>query len=232
MQSVYKFPIAMTVLHQVDAGKVKLDELLVIEKSDFVRKGMHSPIRDKNPNGTQAKVSELLRLAVSESDGTASDVLLDLAGGARAVDGFLKAIEIQNVLVADSEKAIGRDWETQYRNWATPNGALALLRALHERRGLSERSQALLLKLMVQTATGQQRLKGLLPNTAVVAHKTGTSGTRNGVTAATNDIGIIDLPNGKHLAVVVFVSDSPADAATRERVIAEIAKALWDKWSV
>ncbi|MGI8882674.1 MAG: serine hydrolase, partial [Pyrinomonadaceae bacterium] len=103
---------------------------------------------------------------------------------------------------------------------------------LHERRGLSESSQQLMLKILVETSTGPKRLKGLLPKDAIVAHKTGTSGTnKDGITAATNDIGIITLPNGKHLAIAVFVSDSPADEATREGVIAKIAKAAWDKWS-
>jgi len=50
-----------------------------------------------------------------------------------------------------------------------------------------------------------------------------------GITAATNDIGIITLPNGRHLAIAVFVSDSPTDEVTREGVIARIAKAIWDK---
>jgi beta-lactamase class A len=35
----------------------------------------------------------------------------------------------------------------------------------------------------------------------------------------------------KNLAVAVFVSDSPADLVTRERVIAQVAKTMWDKWS-
>jgi len=50
------------------------------------------------------------------------------------------------------------------------------------------------------------------------------------VTAATNDIGIITLPNGRHLAIAVFVSDSPADEATREGVIGRIAKTVWEKF--
>ena len=54
---------------------------------------------------------------------------------------------------------------------------------------------------------------------------------RNAITAATNDIGIINLPNGKQVAIAVFVSDSPADERTREAVIAKIAKAAWDRWS-
>lgn len=231
MQSVYKLPIGMTVLHQVNAGKLKLEEKVRVEKNDFVRKGMRSPIRDENPNGAEITVGELLRFAVSESDGTASDVLLELVGGADAVGKYLTELKVSEMVVADSEKMIGRDWETQYRNWASPDGAIALLRALHERRGgLSEQSQRLMLNLMIESPTGPKRLKGLLPRDAVVAHKTGTSGTKDGITAATNDIAIVTLPNGRHLAIAVFVSDSPADEAVREEVIAKIARAVWDAW--
>jgi beta-lactamase class A len=40
----------------------------------------------------------------------------------------------------------------------------------------------------------------------------------------------VTLPNGHHLAIAVYVSDSPADLATREKVIAQIAKAIWDSF--
>ena len=231
MQSVYKFPIGMAILHQIGVGKLKLDQRIKVDKSDFVKKTMRSPLRDENPNGAEITVGELLRLAISESDGTASDVLLKLAGGAEAVGKYLKEIEVGEMVIANPEKEIGADWETQYRNWASPDGAVQLLRALFEQRELSESSRALLIKLMTETPTGLNRLKKLLPKDTVVVHKTGTSGSRNGITAATNDIGIITLPNGKHFAVAVFVSDSPADEATREAVIAKIAKAIWDEWS-
>lgn len=54
---------------------------------------------------------------------------------------------------------------------------------------------------MTETSTGLKRLKGLLPDGTVVAHKTGTSSTVNGVTAATNDVELVTLPNGQHLAI-------------------------------
>ncbi len=231
MQSVYKMPIAMAVLRAVDDGKLKLDQKIRIEKTEYVRIGQHSPLRDKNPNGVEASVEELVRLAVAESDGTASDVLFRLAGGAEPIGKFLSEIGANEIAVINTEKEIGKDWETQYRNFATPNGAVQLLRAFHERRGLSASSTELLNKILIESLPGQKRLKGLLPPNAVVAHKTGTGGTRGGITSATNDIGIITLPSGKHLAIAVFVSDSPADEATRERVIAEIARAAWDKLS-
>jgi beta-lactamase class A len=229
MQSVYKLPIAMAVLVQVDNGKLLLDQSVRVEKSDLVRSGQHSPIRDKNPNGVELSLRELLRFAVSESDGTASDVLLKLVG-VEGVSKYLNELGISEIVVANSEKEIGLDWETQYRNWASPEGSLQLLRSLHDRRGVSEESQQLLFKFMRETPTGPKRLKGLLPNTAVVAHKTGTSGTAGGISAATNDIGLVTLPNGRQVAIAVFVSDSPADLATRETVIAQIAKAIWDSW--
>jgi beta-lactamase class A len=230
MQSVYKLPIGMAVLRQVDEGKLKLDQRVRVEKGDYLRLGQHSPIRDKNPKGVELSVAELLRYAVSESDGTASDVLLRLAGGPGAVGDYLKEIKVNELVVANSEREIGGDWETQYRNWASPEGAVGLLRALYERRGLSEESRALLMRVLTESTPGPKRLKGLLPEGTAVAHKTGTSGTQGGTTAATNDIGLMTLPDGRHVAVAVFVSDSPTDEATREGVIAKVARAVWDAW--
>jgi beta-lactamase class A len=70
-----------------------------------------------------------------------------------------------------------------------------------------------------------------LPEGTVVAHKTGTSATVTGVTAATNDVGLVTLSNGQHIAIAVFVSDSQATDAIREEVIAKVAKVVWDEWN-
>jgi beta-lactamase class A len=83
---------------------------------------------------------------------------------------------------------------------------------------------------MANSTPGAKRLKGLLPAGTRVAHKTGTDGTVNGMTRATNDIGIITLPGGRHLAIAVFIKDSTADETTREGTIARIAKAVFDAW--
>jgi beta-lactamase class A len=83
---------------------------------------------------------------------------------------------------------------------------------------------------MTQTSTGPRRIKGLLPARAVVAHKTGSSRTVDGRTAATNDVGLVTLPNGRHFALAVFVADSRANDPTREGVIAKVARAAWNHW--
>lgn len=229
MQSVYKLPIGMAVLREVDEGRLTLSQFVRVEKSDLVPRSFRSPIRDGHPQGGfDLSLSELLRFAVSESDGTASDVLLRVAGGGARVSRYVEGLGVTGIVVATSEKEMDHGPRVQYRNWATPLAAVELLCALQEGRGVSAPNRELLLRFLTETGTGPQRLKGLLPEGTVVAHKTGTSGTAGGLTRATNDIGLVTLPDGRHMAIAVFVSDSPADLETREGVIAKIARAAWD----
>ncbi|MEZ0608121.1 class A beta-lactamase [Fibrella sp. WM1] len=230
MQSVYKFPIAMATLAAIDAGTIRRQKPVVVEKAEYVGPKQHSPLRDKYPEGATVSVDDLLRYAVSESDGSASDVLLRLVGGASAVQTYLNTIGVKGVIVKNTERELGTADSVQYANWATPVEVVSLLRQLQLGRGLSAASRTYLLNLMTDTPTGLNRLKGQLPPGTLVAHKTGTSLTVDGKTAATNDVGLITLPSGKHLAVAVFVSDARTDQATRERVIAQIAKKLWSRW--
>ena len=77
MQSVYKFPIGLAILHAVEQGRLVLSQPILFLGADAVRRGQHSPLRDMHPQGgVTVPLQELLRLAVSESDGTASDILL------------------------------------------------------------------------------------------------------------------------------------------------------------
>ncbi|HEV8593096.1 MAG TPA: class A beta-lactamase [Pyrinomonadaceae bacterium] len=229
-QSVYKLPIAMAALKMVDDARLRLGQDAMVSREDFVRQGFHSPIRNLNPSGTVLPVLMLLHYSISESDGTANDVLLDLVGGPPAVQSYLTSLGVTDFIVADSTKSISKDWETQYRNWATPEDSIKLLRTLQDRVALSEESTDLLLEFMKGSDIGGRRLKRGIPEGATVAHKTGTGGTKDGLSSATNDIGIITLPDGRHIAIAVYISDSSADGYTRQRVIADIAKAVCEKW--
>lgn len=228
MQSVYKLPIAMAVLHQVDAGTLKLEQKVEVREDDFAPGLQHSGFQEMYRRGASVNVRDLLRFMVSNSDGAACDVLLRVVGGAEQVTKYLRELGIEGIVVATTEKEMQGDVMVQYRNWAQPESMLELLRLLQEGQGLSTASRGLLLELMIKSLPGQKRIKGLLPAGTVVAHKTGTSGTVDGLTRATNDVGIITLPDGRHLAVAIFVSDTKADEPVRESVIAQIARAAWD----
>jgi beta-lactamase class A len=81
-------------------------------------------------------------------------------------------------------------------------------------------------------STSPRRIQGLLPAGTVVAHKTGTSNTNAaGITAATNDVGFVTLPNGHHLVVVVYVADAKADDSTRLNVISKISLAAYTHYT-
>ena len=230
MQSVYKLPIAMAVLDRVEHKTLDLDTVVNVPPAMFVWPGQHSPLRDNNPNGARVTLRELLRLNTAESDGTACDVLLELIGGPAVANAYLRRIGVREMVIATTEQVMGRDQRAQYENWATPTGALTLLRVVYERRALSDSSSALLTRFLVETTRGNGRLRGELPAGTVVAHKPGSSGTLKGLTAATNDIGIMTLPDGRHLAVAVFLTDSKADDATRDKVIAGVGRAAWETW--
>jgi beta-lactamase class A len=241
MQSVVKVPVAMAVLALVSEGKLKLEDKIKFTADDLANPGQRSPLRDKNPKGGEASLDELIRLAISESDGSASDILTRVAGGAAAVQSYTQQLGISDMTTKWTHREFGKKWELQYENFATPEAATQVLETLWKTAenkvvngssaGFTAEHARLLLKYMTESNNPAGRIKGLLPKDSVVAHKTGTGGTQNGITSATNDIGIIALPNQRHVAIAVFIGDSSADQTTRDAVIAKITKSVWDTWS-
>ena len=109
------------------------------------------------------------------------------------------------------------------RDTTTPRAMAALLGKIWNGDILSEKSTELLLDIMERCQTGEARLKGLLPEGTVVAHKTGTIG------GTTNDVGIITLPHDAgHVIVAAFVKGSTLPVPEREKAIAEVARAAHD----
>lgn len=233
MQSVYKFHLALMVLHQVDEGKLALNQKVYIKKSDLLP-NTWSPIRDKYPAGNvELTISDLLRFTVSQSDNVGCDRLFRLVGGTKKVDKYLHQIGVKEVAVKGTEEEMHKDWNVQYTNWTKPSAATQLLDKFYRGNILSDNSRAFLWKIMVETVTGVSKMKALLPTNTVVAHKTGYSGANQaGLTGATNDIGIMTLPNGKQVAVAIFVNNSMENEKTNDQMIAEITKATWDYFVV
>ena len=228
MQSVFKLPLAIAVLHQVEQGKFTLDQPVRFLPSDRILPRAYSPLWDKYPNANvDVPLSELLRLSVTLSDNVAADILLRLVGGPAVVDRYIASLGVHGFHLVDDEKALHEQRDLQYRNWFEPAGAVQLLRRIDERSPLNSADTALLREMMTAPAE-KTRLGAELPKGTPVEHKTGTSDVYGGLARATNDIGLITLPDGRKLAVAVFVTDSRADEATINRVIAEIGKAAYE----
>ena len=230
MQSVFKFPLAMAILHAVEENKFTLDQPIRFLPEDRILPRTHSAIQDQYPNANvDIPLRELLQQVITTSDNAASEVLLRILGGPSALDSYLKSIGISGIEVRDGEQAMAANNLLQYRNVAEPAAMVALLRRLADRSPLSPEHTTLLLRWMSDSTTGAGRIRALLPLNTVVAHKTGSSGTAHHITAATNDVALITLPDGRTLALAIFITDSHAGAATIEASIARIAEAIYNE---
>jgi beta-lactamase class A len=140
------------------------------------------------------------------------------------VDGALLDRAYAAVPNAQRDEAF-RAYQKDPRDTATPLGMAALLQSLVDGLVLSPHSTKRLLEIMTQTVTFPDRLKAGVPAGWMLAHKTGTSGTWRGVTAATNDVGVLTAPDGTSISVVVFIADSKASPESRAALMASVARA-------
>lgn len=134
------------------------------------------------------------------------------------------AAAVAKIPVAVKRAALKR-YLTDPRDTATPKEIIDLLTKLQLRQLLSERSTALLLKIMIGSPTGQQRLRAGLPPGWSIAHKTGTGPEVLGVGTATNDVGILIAPD-RRVAIAVLIAGSSAPIEQREQVMAQVAAAV------
>jgi beta-lactamase class A len=228
MQSTFKFPLAMAVLHQVELGKLQLDQPIRFLQSD--RYPTYSPLQDKFPNAeVDIPLRTLLQLTASESDNIASNLLLRAIGGPTVLQQYLDSLGLSAIHEEDSEQTLHGDQTLQYRNTAEPAAMVTLLRLFADNSPLTPAHTALLNTWMLSTTSGPHRIKGFLPPNTPVAHKTGSSGEEWGRIPATNDVGLITLPNGQRLALAIFVTDAHANQDACEHTIAAIAQAIYNQ---
>ena len=130
---------------------------------------------------------------------------------------------LANALSDSMRRAARAAFYQDPRDTATPRGMARLLTKLWRQEALTPASTARLLDMLFRVETGLQRIKGMLPPGIRVAHKTGS------LSGVTNDAGILELPgDAGHVALVVFVKQSTAPAATQEQAIAQIARSVYD----
>jgi beta-lactamase class A len=109
------------------------------------------------------------------------------------------------------------------RDTATPNAMVMLLEKIWRGQVVDRSASDAMLDLLKRCRTGENRLRGLLPASAEVAHKTGSLG------GVVNDVGIISLPSDAgHIAIAVMSKRTRVPAADVERTIAHIARYAYD----
>jgi beta-lactamase class A len=232
MQSVFKFPLALSILHLVDEGKLNLDQKFHIPREKLDAKTWSPMVKDFPDQDLTITLSQLLTYTVTKSDNNACDFLYGVAGGTAAVNAYIHSLGVKDISIVFTEGEMDKAWTLQYKNWCKPAAMLQLLQLLFHQKLLSKQSNDFLVRIMTEIPGWSKRITALLPPDTELIHKTGSSGINDhGILAATNDVGIVTLPNGKHLAIVVFASDYKGPRERGEHIIASISKQIWDYYT-
>jgi len=254
MASTYKVAIAATVLDRVDKGELSLDQLVEVPQDMYVTGEIAIAETFPHP-GIKLSVANLIEVMITESDNTATDVCMGLAGGAAAVTKNLHRLGITDFRVDRLTTEILRDFYG-LPGKATPEVAMEAfknnpaLAATQIDRNMDfeadprdHATPLAMLKLLLaidsgtaMSAESSKFLLGVMSRTRTGAGRLkgllpkGTpvahkTGTVGGVA---NDVGYITLPDGRRFAIAVFTNSSETPSADRDRAIAEVARALFD----
>lgn len=200
--STIKLPILIAFFQDVDAGKISLDETLVM-KPDLVASG--SGTMQDEADWTRFSIRETVDKMITISDNTATNMIIERLGGIAKLNERFRSWGLTDTRI--------RNWLGDFQGTNTTSSAdmVKLLAMLSRDKLVSESSREQALELLRHTTTRTLLPSGLGPG-AVIADKTGDIGFVVG------DAGIIDMPNGKRYLAAIFVKRPYNDPIVREFV--------------
>jgi beta-lactamase class A len=211
--STIKIPIALALMQQVDRGQIKLDEKLTLQKSQIAA---GSGEFGQQSVGSTFSVKDTLTAALTDSDNTASNMLIDRLGGISKLN-----IQWHNWgLVATKLRAPLPDFLGT--NQTSAKELALLLNNLQQGYLLKAESRKLLLEIMGQTKRNTMLPAGV--EKGKVAHKTGELET------LIADAGRIELANGKKYLVVALVQ-RPANDDEGEKLIRQVSETVYAEYT-
>ena len=226
MASTSKIAIAATYLELVEKGKYSLTSEfpLMIPVSSARFSSSKAPVR----KGEYMQAIDLIEIMITRSSNSATDALLAAVGGPAKVNDWMRRQGIKEFSIDRDIATLVRDdgeYDPAYfideRDAATPRAMVELLTGLYQGKYLSAESRRVLLGAMSRTRTGKRRIPALMPAEARVSHKTGS------LNNTSSDVGIIETPDGRAIAIAIYVTGQGA-RLEREKRIANIARALYD----
>ena len=214
--STFKMYLAAATLLRVQSGEERLDRVVPVTRSDMIN---HAPVTEPAIGGTLT-IEELMKGTVEVSDNPAANILIREMGGLEALRAFYRGIGDTDTRVDRLEPEMNRlDGD---KDTITPIQSVANIQRLLVSSGtpLNAGNKALLMRWMVDTPTGMDRIKAGVPAGWTVAHKTGTGGY-----GPTNDIGVLYPPTGEPIVIAAYYHGTSASTpAQRDAVIAEATR--------
>lgn len=220
LYSVFKLPLAVAVLKEVEEGRLQLDQKVRVEPAETVPGTAENSALWREPS--ERPLRELLEYSIARSDNTSTDKMLGLVGGPEAVTRRMRALGLDHIEVRSTVKDFLKSRDA-HPNTGAPEDLARLLVLLQKGEALAPPQTDVLLGIMSRTVTGDRRLRAGVPAGVPVADKTGSG------PSTTNDVGVITLPGDRgHLALAVLLDGSKLSGEKQEGLIAEVARAAYD----
>ncbi len=212
--STHKLLAAAFILARVDRGQERLDRRITYGAADLVD---YSPITAQHIGSPGLTLGALCAAALSISDNTAANLLLDSFGGPSALTAHLRSLGDTVTRLDRSEPAVNDSSPGDPRDTTTPTAMAQLLLKLVLNNTLSPTSRRQLTAWMLACQTGGPYLRAGLPPGWRIGDKTG-SGPNN----VNNDVGIIWPPARPPLIVAAYYMGAQATPPQRAAVLAAV----------
>ncbi|MDZ7953318.1 serine hydrolase [Nostoc sp. DedQUE09] len=187
--STIKFPLLVALFQEIDAGRIKLTDKLVMRRD--LRVGEAGTMKYK-PIGTKFSVLQTATLMMTISDNTATNLILDRLGGAAKVSQRFRSWGLQSTAMQNLLPDLAG------KNTTSSKDLVRLAALVSNNRLLSPTSRNQVLGIMRRVKTNSLLPAGIGKG-ATIAHKTGT------LRFIIGDAGIIQMPNGKSYLAGVLV---------------------------
>jgi beta-lactamase class A len=215
MCSTFKFLAAACTLARVDGGAESLFREVAIPATGLIH---HSPFTGKHAGKTMT-VADLCEAAMVISDNTAANLLLDSFGGPPGLTAWVRSLGDGVTRLDRTEPALNEAVVGDPRDTTSPAAMAGTMQRLLLGDALSLASRERLTGWMIANQTGDKRLRAGLPADWRAGDKTGT-----GSNGSTNDIAILWPPGRPPLLVAVYLTETVADVAARDAVIADVGR--------
>lgn len=212
--STIKIPILVAFFQDVDAGKIRPDELLTM-KPQFMAAGSGN-MQHKFP-GSKYTALETATKMITISDNTATNMLIDRLGGAEALNQRFAAWGLTATTIRNQLP------DVEGKNTTSAKDLANLIAFVDRGELVSKQSRDRLLSILRRTERNHLLPRGLGTG-ATIAHKTGYIG------AMLADAGLISLPNGKRYVASVMVK-RPRNDPRAEKLIRQISRIAYQHFS-
>lgn len=229
LMSVFKFHVAVAVLHKMAGQQRSLNDSLLILPED-IKENTYSPLRETVPHEKPFKLpfSTLLYYSIALSDNNACDILINYVGGIHKVQTLMNRIGFTHLRLTETESSMHENLMNCYNNWSTPLSMAQCLKKVYEGNFLNNAHKQFLFNTMLSTSTGTDKIKAGLPSGTPVAHKTGSSDRLpSGIMIGDNDVAIINPRSTYRYYLVVFIKDSRYSSQENHEIIAQISRVVY-----